>query len=95
MISPLVDALIERGESRRRNWPALTGLESDQPEVFGFTFLLDSLARLRLAQGRVPEALHLARECAASPARVGHLQPRVPGDAVDARRRARRERANG
>jgi DNA-binding CsgD family transcriptional regulator len=42
---------------------ALTGLESDWPEVFGFSFLLDSLARLRLAQGRVTEALVLAREC--------------------------------
>ena len=31
--------------------------------MFGFTFLLDSLARLRLAQGRVAEALGLAREC--------------------------------
>ena len=43
---------------------ALTGLERDWPEIFGFTFLLDSLARLRLAQGRAPEALNLARECA-------------------------------
>ena len=32
--------------------------------MLGFTFLLDSLARLRLAQRRAPEALNLARECA-------------------------------
>jgi DNA-binding CsgD family transcriptional regulator len=42
----------------------ITGLESDWPEILGFTFLLDTLARLRLAQGRAPEALNLARECA-------------------------------
>jgi DNA-binding CsgD family transcriptional regulator len=56
--------LIERGEiEEAQNWVGLTGLERDWPEVFGFTFLLDSLARLRLAQGRVSEALVLAREC--------------------------------
>ena len=38
-------------------------METGHPEVFGFTFLLDSLARLRLAQGRPGEALTLAREC--------------------------------
>ena len=64
MIAPLVDALVERGElDEAQHWVALTGLESGWPEVFGFTFLLDSLARLRLAQGRVPDALRLAREC--------------------------------
>jgi DNA-binding CsgD family transcriptional regulator len=64
VISPLVDALIERGEvDEAQQWVTLTGLESDWPEVFGFTFLLDSLARLRLAQHRPPEALNLAREC--------------------------------
>ena len=65
VISPLVDALLERGEvSEAQNWVTLTGLERDWPEIFGFTFLLDSLARLRLAQRRAPEALNLARECA-------------------------------
>ena len=63
-VSPLVDALVERGQlEEAQRWVALTGLESDWPEVFGFTFLLDSLARLRLAEGRVQEALGLAREC--------------------------------
>ena len=65
VISPLVDALLERGEvEEAQNWVTLTGLERDWPEIFGFTFLLDSLARLRLAQRRAPEALNLARECA-------------------------------
>jgi DNA-binding CsgD family transcriptional regulator len=65
VISPLVDALIERGEvAEADEWVRRTGLERDWPEVFGFTFLLDSLARLRLAEGRFPEALRLARECA-------------------------------
>ena len=65
VISPLVDALLERGEvDEAQQWVTLTGLESDWPEIFGFTFLLDSLARLRLAQRRAPEALNLARECA-------------------------------
>ena len=53
VVSPLVDALIERGQlEEAARWPALTGLEADLPEEFGFTFMLDSLARLRLAQGR-------------------------------------------
>jgi DNA-binding CsgD family transcriptional regulator len=64
LIAPLADVLVERGEvDEAQHWVALTGLESDWPEVFGFSFLLDSLARLRLAQGRVTEALLLAREC--------------------------------
>ena len=65
VIAPLIDALVERGELEEAgSWPALTGLEAGWPEEFGFTFLLDSLARLRLAQGRAQDALHLARECA-------------------------------
>ncbi len=65
VVAPLIDALVERGELEEAgNWPALTGLESGWPEEFGFTFLIDSLARLRLAQGRAHDALHLARECA-------------------------------
>ena len=64
VISPLVDALIERDEvDEAQHWVTLTDLEADWPEVFGFRFLLDRLARLRLAQGRVAEALGLAREC--------------------------------
>ena len=65
VIAPLVDALIERGElDEAEHWVTVTDLtRADWPEVFGFTFLLDSLARLRLAQGRVAEALGLAREC--------------------------------
>ena len=64
VIAPLVDALIERDAlDEAQHWVALTDLESDWPEVFGFSFLLDTLARLRLAQGRVAEALGLAREC--------------------------------
>jgi len=63
VISPLVDALLERGALEEAGqWPALTGLEEALPEEFGFTFMLDTLARLRLAQGRVPAALRHARE---------------------------------
>lgn len=65
VVAPLVDALVERGElAEAQHWVAATELERDWPEVLGFTFLLDSLARLRLAQGRAPEALQLARETA-------------------------------
>jgi DNA-binding CsgD family transcriptional regulator len=65
VIAPLVDVLIERGDvEEAEHWVTLTGLDRDWPEVFGFSFLLDSLARLRLAQDRVSEALVLARECA-------------------------------
>ena len=64
VVAPLVDALIERGElDEAEHWVTVTDLAANWPEVFGFTFLLDSLARLRLAQGRVAEALGLAREC--------------------------------
>ena len=64
VIAPLVDALLERGQlEEAAGWPALTGLEDDLPEEFGFTFMLDTLARLRLAQGRVGDALRHAREC--------------------------------
>ncbi len=65
VVAPLIDALVERGELEEAGrWPALTGLEAGWPEEFGFTFLIDSLARLRLAQGRAHDGLHLARECA-------------------------------
>jgi DNA-binding CsgD family transcriptional regulator len=64
VVAPLVDALIERDElDEAEHWVTVTDLAAKWPEVFGFTFLLDSLARLRLAQGRVAEALGLAREC--------------------------------
>jgi len=64
VIAPLIDALVERGElEQAARWPAVTGLERGWPEELGFTFLLDSLARLRLAQARPVEALQLAREC--------------------------------
>jgi DNA-binding CsgD family transcriptional regulator len=63
-IAPLVDAPVARGElEEAARWPALANLEAGWPEEFGFTFLLDSLARLRLAQDRPADALQLAREC--------------------------------
>src|SRR5205823_9418117 len=63
-LAPLVDALVERGAlAEAQGWVTATGLEGDWPEVLGFTFLLESLGRLRLVQGRVPEAVRLLREC--------------------------------
>jgi DNA-binding CsgD family transcriptional regulator/tetratricopeptide (TPR) repeat protein len=63
-VAPLVDALVERGAvEEAQQWVTAAGLEADWPEVFGFSFLLDSLGRLRLAQGRVPEAVRVLREC--------------------------------
>ena len=63
-VTPLVEALMERGElEEAQSWMSGAGLEADWPEVFGFTFVLDCLGRLRLAQGRVPEAVRLLREC--------------------------------
>jgi DNA-binding CsgD family transcriptional regulator len=63
-IVPLADALVERGAvAEAQQWMAQTGLEADWPEVLGFTYLLESLGRLRLAQGRVPESVRLLREC--------------------------------
>ena len=89
VIAPLIDALVERGElEEAAHWPALTGLEAGWPEEFGFTFLLDSLARLRLAQGRLQEALHLARECARRQRAWGIPQSRLRRLRLDARPRA-------
>ena len=87
VVAPLIDALVERGElEEAAHWPALTGLEAGWPEEFGFTFLLDSLARLRLAQGRVQEALHLARECARRQRAWGIRNPGLRRLRLDARR---------
>ena len=78
VIAPLIDALVERGElEEAARWPALTGLEAGWPEEFGFTFLLDSLARLRLAQGRVPGGAAPRARVRPPPARVGDPQSRL------------------
>jgi DNA-binding CsgD family transcriptional regulator len=64
LVAPLVDALVERGAvEEAQHWVTATGLEADWPQILGFSFLLDSLGRLRLAQGRVPEAVRILREC--------------------------------
>ena len=75
MVAPLVDALVERGEldEAQRVLPQ----ERDWPETLGFSFLLDSLARLRLAQGRAGEALRVARECARRQRSSGIRNPGV------------------
>jgi DNA-binding CsgD family transcriptional regulator len=63
-VTPLVEALIERGAlEEAQGWMSQTGLEADWPEVFGFTFVLDCLGQLRLAQGRIQEAVRVLREC--------------------------------
>ena len=78
VVAPLIDALVERGELEEAGrWPALTGLEAGWPEEFGFTFLIDSLARLRLAQGRAPRRAAPRARVRPAPARVGHPQSRA------------------
>ena len=90
VISPLVDALIERGEleEARALGRRSPGSRPTGRRMFGFTFLLDSLARLRLAQGRAPEALQPRARVRAPPARVGLPQPGLRRLRLDARRRA-------
>jgi DNA-binding CsgD family transcriptional regulator len=64
VLSPLLDALVARGElEEAAGWLALSGLEPPYPPQAQFTHVIDSLARLRLAQGRADEAVALAREC--------------------------------
>lgn len=60
----LIDALIERNEVAQAD-RLLTahGGAGELPELWPFTLLLDSRARLRLAQGRVDEAVADALEC--------------------------------
>jgi DNA-binding CsgD family transcriptional regulator len=64
VLAPLVDALLERGEVEE----AAVAVErceigSDLPELLQFNYLLDSLGRLRLAEGRASEGIAHLREC--------------------------------
>jgi DNA-binding CsgD family transcriptional regulator len=64
LLTPLIDVLIERERTdEAEQWVALTDAEADFPGVHGTNYLLDALGRLRLAQGRVPEAIQRLREC--------------------------------
>ncbi|HWK26667.1 MAG TPA: hypothetical protein VNS09_08895 [Solirubrobacter sp.] len=76
-IAALADALLERSApADAERWLALAGPSPRWPEHLGHSFLLDTLARVRLAQRRAPEALKLARECAR---RQRALNVRNPG----------------
>jgi tetratricopeptide (TPR) repeat protein len=64
-VSGLIDALIERGELDEAERALVeSGIAGPLPELLHLTFVLDSRARLRLAQGRAREALDDLRECA-------------------------------
>jgi DNA-binding CsgD family transcriptional regulator len=64
-VASLVDALIERGELDEAERALVeSGTAGPMPEMLHLTFVLDSRARLRLAQGRPREALDDLRECA-------------------------------
>jgi DNA-binding CsgD family transcriptional regulator len=64
-VSGLIDALIERGElDEAERLLVESGIAGPLPELLHLTFVLDSRARLRLAQGRAREALDDLRECA-------------------------------
>jgi DNA-binding CsgD family transcriptional regulator len=64
LLAPLVDVLIERGDldaAEKVVEPAQAGLR--ESSMFQTNYLLDSLGRLRLAQGRSGEAVEHLREC--------------------------------
>lgn len=64
LLAPLVDVLIERGaykEAEEIVEPAQPGLA--ESSMFQSNYLLDSLGRLRLAQGHSREAVEHLREC--------------------------------
>jgi DNA-binding CsgD family transcriptional regulator len=64
-VSGLIDALTERGELDEAEQALVeSGIAGPMPELLHVTFVLDSRARLRLAQGRAREALDDLRECA-------------------------------
>jgi DNA-binding CsgD family transcriptional regulator len=67
---------VERGELARAS-AALSdsGLGAELPELFQSNHLLYSLGRLRLAEGRVGEAVSLLRECGQRLARWGVRNP--------------------
>jgi len=64
-IMALVDALVERGELDEAERALVeSGITGHLPELFQLNSVLESRARLRLAQGRASEALDDLRECA-------------------------------
>jgi DNA-binding CsgD family transcriptional regulator len=64
-VAGLIDALTERGELDEAERALVeSGTGGPLPEFLHVTFVLDSRARLRLAQGRAREALDDLRECA-------------------------------
>src|SRR5439155_17040289 len=64
-VSGLIDALTERGELDEAERTLVeNGIAGPLPELLPVTFMLDSRARLRLAQGRAREALDDLRQCA-------------------------------
>jgi DNA-binding CsgD family transcriptional regulator len=77
VVSSLIDVLIERGEldeaSRLIDRHQLNG---ELPDLIQMTYLLDSMGRLRVAQGRLDEGIAHLRECGR---RLEELEVRNPG----------------
>ena len=64
LLAPLIDALLERGDiDGAAKAVEDSPVGGELPELLQFNYLLDSLGRLRLAQGRGTEAIGLLREC--------------------------------
>jgi DNA-binding CsgD family transcriptional regulator len=64
LLAPLIDALLEQGkhDAAARAFDE-SPLGDEFPELLQFNYLLHSLGRLRLAQGRGAEAMGYLREC--------------------------------
>jgi DNA-binding CsgD family transcriptional regulator len=63
ILSPLIDALVERGELDAAAQLAADNQVDDRPEQLRFALLFASIGRLRLAEGRAADAVELLREC--------------------------------
>lgn len=63
-VPSVVDILVERGAlDRASDLLVEQGLTGDLPDIVQMSFVLDSVGRLRIAQGRHDEAIALLREC--------------------------------
>jgi DNA-binding CsgD family transcriptional regulator len=66
VLAPLIDSLLERGQvDEAAHWLGMSGIEGELPQLLQFTYLLDSIGRLRIAQLRTQEGAAHLRECGA------------------------------